>query len=84
MPGLADIEPAARRLHGHLLNTPCVESRMLSQLNGAQILLKFENPRQAASFMARGACNKLAQLSSDARRLGAALVTRRPAPMQGF
>ena len=70
MPGLADIEQAAQRLHGHLLNTPCVESRMLSQLTGAQIYLKFENLQYTASFKERGACNKLAQLSVDERRRG--------------
>ena len=70
MPGLPDIEQAARRLQGHLLNTPCVESRMLSQLTGAQIYLKFENLQYTASFKERGACNKLAQLSADERRRG--------------
>ena len=73
MPGLADIEQAALRLRGHLLNTPCVESRMLSQLTGAQILLKFENLQYTASFKERGACNKLAQLSADERRRGNAI-----------
>ena len=70
MLSLQDIEQAARRLQGHLLNTPCVESRVLSQLTGAQIYLKFENLQYTGSFKERGACNKLAQLSSDERRRG--------------
>ena len=70
MLSLQDIEQAARRLDGHLLNTPCVESRTLSQLTGAQIYLKFENLQYTASFKERGACNKLAQLSADERRRG--------------
>ena len=70
MLNLQDIEQAAQRLQGHLLNTPCVESRTLSQLTGAQIYLKFENLQYTASFKERGACNKLAQLSADERRRG--------------
>ena len=67
---LNDIEQAAQRIQGHLLNTPCVESRTLSQLTGAQVFLKFENLQYTASFKERGACNKLAQLSADERRSG--------------
>lgn len=67
---LSDIENAALRLQGHLLDTPCVESRTLSQLTGAQVFLKFENLQYTASFKERGACNKLAQLSSDERQRG--------------
>jgi hypothetical protein len=48
---------------GQVLDTPCVESRTLSQLTGAQVFLKFENLQFTASFKERGACNKLAQLS---------------------
>lgn len=70
MPNLHDIEQAARRLQGHLLNTPCVASQTLSQLTGAQIYLKFENLQYTASFKERGACNKLSQLSGDERRRG--------------
>jgi len=70
MLSLTDIEQAAQRLQGHLLDTPCVESRTLSQLTGAQIFLKFENLQYTASFKERGACNKLAQLSADERRRG--------------
>ncbi|WP_431099046.1 threonine ammonia-lyase [Polaromonas aquatica] len=70
MLSLQDIEQAAQRLQGHLLDTPCVESKTLSQLTGAQIYLKFENLQYTASFKERGACNKLAQLSADERRRG--------------
>lgn len=70
MLSLTNIEQAAKRLQGHLLETPCVESKTLSQLTGAQIYLKFENLQYTASFKERGACNKLAQLSVDERRRG--------------
>ena len=67
---LTDIEQAEDRLKGHLLDTPCVESRTLSQLTGAQIFLKFENLQYTASVKERGACNKLAQLTDAERQRG--------------
>ncbi|HXD38947.1 MAG TPA: threonine ammonia-lyase [Ramlibacter sp.] len=67
---LADIRQAAQRLQGQVLNTPCVESRTLSELTGAQVFLKFENLQFTASFKERGACNKLAQLGSGDRERG--------------
>ena len=70
MLSLNDIERAAQRLDGHLLDTPCVESRTLSQITGAQIFLKFENLQYTASFKERGACNKLSQLSLEERQRG--------------
>ena len=70
MPTLADIELAAARLNGQVLNTPCVESRTLSNLTGAQIFLKFENLQYTASFKERGACNKLGQLTPAERQRG--------------
>ena len=70
MLSLTDVENAAQRLRGHLLNTPCVESRTLSQLTGAQVWLKFENLQYTASFKERGACNKLAQLLESERQRG--------------
>ena len=70
MLSLQDIEQAARRIEGQVLDTPCVESRTLSQLTGAQIYLKFENLQYTASFKERGACNKLTQLSAEERQRG--------------
>ncbi len=67
---LNDVVQAAARLQGQLLNTPCVESRTLSQLTGAQIWLKFENLQFTASFKERGACNKLMQLTELERANG--------------
>ncbi len=57
-----DIQAAARRLTGQVLDTPCVESKTLSQIVGAQVFLKFENLQFTASFKERGALNKLAML----------------------
>jgi threonine dehydratase len=58
----ADIEAAAGRLEGQVLDTPCVESRTLGQILGCQVFLKFENLQFTASFKERGALNKLATL----------------------
>ncbi len=58
----ADIEAAATRLAGQVLDTPCVESKTLGQIVGAQVFLKFENLQFTASFKERGALNKLATL----------------------
>jgi threonine dehydratase len=70
MIGLPDIRQAAERLQGQVLDTPCVESRTLSEITGCQVFLKFENLQFTASFKERGACNKLAQLDADERRRG--------------
>jgi threonine dehydratase len=62
---LADIESAARRLAGQVLDTPCLESKTLSQLTGARVFLKFENLQFTASFKERGALNKLLALVAE-------------------
>ncbi len=58
----ADIEAAAGRLAGQVLDTPCVESKTLGQIAGCQVFLKFENLQFTASFKERGALNKLATM----------------------
>ncbi len=67
---LQDIRDAAVRLQGHVLDTPCVESKTLSQIVGAQVFLKFENLQFTASFKERGACNRLTLLSDKERARG--------------
>ncbi|KPF49608.1 threonine dehydratase [beta proteobacterium AAP121] len=58
----ADIEAAAGRLAGQVLDTPCVESKTLGQIVGARVFLKFENLQFTASFKERGALNKLSTM----------------------
>ena len=67
---LKDIQAAAARLAGQVLDTPFVESRTISQLIGCQVFLKFENLQYTASFKERGACNKLAQLTPEEQASG--------------
>jgi threonine dehydratase len=65
-----DIQDAAQRLNGQVLNTPCVESKTLSEITGAKVYLKFENLQFTASFKERGACNRLSKLSAAERAQG--------------
>ncbi len=66
----ADVRAAAARLAGAIEHTPCLPSRTLSQLTGAQVFLKFENLQFTASFKERGALNKLLTLGAEERRRG--------------
>ncbi|MEO8248341.1 MAG: threonine ammonia-lyase [Burkholderiales bacterium] len=61
---LNDVQTAAQRIAGQVIDTPCLESRTLSEIVGAQVFLKFENLQFTASFKERGACNKLMQLTA--------------------
>jgi threonine dehydratase len=67
---LDDIRAAGKRIAGALEPTPCVHSRTLSKLTGAEVFLKFENLQFTASFKERGALNKLLSLSDADRRRG--------------
>jgi threonine dehydratase len=67
---LADVRAAAKRIAGAVERTPCLHSRTLSQLTGAEVFLKFENLQFTASFKERGALNKLLLLSDAERARG--------------
>jgi len=70
MTSLTDIQSARAVLAGHIANTPCLHSRTLSEITGANVYLKFENHQFTASFKERGALNKLASLTADERKRG--------------
>jgi len=72
---LADIEAAAERLRGEVVDTPCMPSRTLSALLGCEVFLKFENLQFTASFKERGALNKMAQLTAGERAAGVLAVS---------
>jgi threonine dehydratase len=65
-----DIRAAAQRIAGAVERTPCLHSRTLSRLTGAEVWLKFENLQFTASFKERGALNKLLTLGQAERRRG--------------
>ncbi len=67
---LAGIRAAAARIAGAVEHTPCLPSRTLSKLTGAEVFLKFENLQFTASFKERGALNKLLSLDAAERKRG--------------
>ncbi len=71
----ADIEAAASRIRGQVVETPCLLSRTLSEITGAQVFLKFENLQFTASFKERGALNRLSQLDDAQRARGVIAVS---------
>jgi threonine dehydratase len=73
------IRQAADAIAGHVIDTPCLPSRTLSCITGAQVFLKFENLQFTASFKERGALNKLSSL--DQRQLRAGVIAASAAIM---
>jgi threonine dehydratase len=67
---LQDIRAAADALRDSIVHTPCLHSRTLSAITGAQVYLKFENHQFTASFKERGALNKLLSLTPQQRARG--------------
>lgn len=67
---LEDVRAAHDRIADQLYATPCLQSRTLSKLTGAQLYIKFENLQFTASFKERGALNCLLQLSAAERQRG--------------
>jgi len=70
MIGLEDVRAAAARLAGHLAPTPLVASRILSEIAGAEIVIKLENLQFTASFKERGALNRILTLGPAERARG--------------
>lgn len=71
----ADVQDAARRLAGQIENTPCLHSRTISAITGAEVWLKFENLQFTASFKERGALNRLLALNELERERGVIAVS---------
>lgn len=67
---LADVRAAADVIRDCVLDTPCLLSRTLTEITGAEVYLKFENLQFTASFKERGALVKLASLSPEQRARG--------------
>ena len=66
----SDIQAAAKVIEGQVVRTPCLHSRTLSEITGAEVYLKFENHQFTASFKERGALNKLTSLDAEQRARG--------------
>jgi threonine dehydratase len=70
LPTFADVTAAAMRLKGVAVETPLIESPLLSGWAGGRVFLKLETLQRTGSFKFRGAFNRLVQLSPDERRRG--------------
>jgi len=64
------IRAAERLLAGRVLRTPSLRSQGLSELTGADIVLKLENLQLTGSFKPRGAYVKLISLAARDKRAG--------------
>jgi threonine dehydratase len=69
------IRQAAGILAGNIAETPCLPSRTLSEITGAEVWLKFENRQFTASFKERGALTKLLSLAPAERAAGVLAVS---------
>jgi len=69
------IHAAAAILAGQVFDTPCLYSRTLSEITGAEVFLKFENLQFTASFKERGALVKLLSLAPQERAAGVLAVS---------
>lgn len=67
---LKDIEQAAKVIDGRVVKTPAIRSAVLSELCGANVVLKLENMQHTGSFKPRGALNKLMSLDEKIRAGG--------------
>ncbi len=66
----ADITQAARRISGHAVKTPLLESPLLNRAVGGRLLVKAEMLQRTGSFKFRGAFNRLSQLDDGQRQGG--------------
>src|SRR5487761_2624508 len=69
------IRAAAAVLADQIIDTPCLYSRTLSAITGAEVYLKFENLQFTASFKERGALVKLRSLTPAERAAGVLAVS---------
>jgi threonine dehydratase len=66
----SDIQAAAQRIGGAIVQTPCPASAALSEATGSKIYCKLEYLQRTGSFKERGARNALLLLSSEQKRRG--------------
>jgi len=70
LPTVAEVRKAARRLRGHIVQTPLIASPLLSQQLGGEVYLKLETAQTGGSFKLRGALNALLALPATIRKRG--------------
>jgi len=65
-----DVQEAAHRIAGHVVQSPCPLSIPLSEATGLKIFCKLEYLQRTGSFKERGARNALLLLSPEQKRRG--------------
>lgn len=70
LPTFADLQAAATRIAGHIVESPCPRSIPLSEATGMEVFCKLEHLQRTGSFKERGARNALLLLSPERRALG--------------
>jgi threonine dehydratase len=63
-----EILAAEKRIRPHILKTPLIESKNLSDLIDGKVYLKLESEQYTGSFKARGSLNKLLSLNEDEKK----------------
>lgn len=69
------VEAAASDLGDQIESTPCTHSRTLSEITGADVVVKFENLQFTGAFKERGALNRLLRLDDAQRSRGVVAVS---------
>lgn len=67
---LEEIKKARKVLNGVVCRTELAYTNTLSDMTGNKVYLKMENQQRTGSFKLRGAYNKVASLSEDAKKNG--------------
>jgi len=65
-----EILRARKNLEGIVYRTPLTYSKMLSEISGAEVYVKWENLQKTGSFKLRGAYNKIRSLTLEERGKG--------------
>src|SRR5437764_1057087 len=70
LPTFADIEDARKRLAGHAVQTPVLESHHLNEITRGRILIKAESLQRTGSFKFGGAWNRISRLDRTTAKGG--------------
>ena len=70
LPTYADVQAAAKRIAGHAVHTPLLNSPSLDAKLGGQLFVKAEPLQRTSSFKFRGAYNKISQIPASDRAKG--------------
>jgi threonine dehydratase len=70
IPTVDDIRAAARRIEGHAVKTPLLESSHLNEMVGGRLLVKAEMLQRTGAFKFRGAFTTLSQIPENKKKNG--------------